>query len=182
VPHANTRRLRIEALRHEHAAQLFPSLADPRIYAYIPDDPPRSVAGLTHRYSLLERGAPAGSGEIWLNWAIRLRISPIYIGTLQATVYRRRTANIAYVLAPPYWGRGYATEACQWLLVYLAIQLRIVAFRATVDNRNEPSWRLLERLRFKRTGQQIVEFRGQPVTDYSYCLRPPRSQFQRGAP
>ena len=179
VSHANTRRLRIEALRHEHAAQLFPSIADPRIYAYIPHDPPGSVDALTRRYTLLERGAPTGSGEIWLNWAIRLRISPTYIGTLQATVYRRRTASIAYVLAPPYRGRGYATEGCQWLLDYLAFQLRIVAFRATVDTRNEPSWRLLERLRFQRTGQQIVEFRGEPVTDYSYCLRPPRGQTRR---
>lgn len=177
LTHITTRRLRIEGLRREHAAALFAALADPSIYVYIPEDPPESADALAGRYARLAEGAPAGSGQIWLNWAVRLRGSPAYIGTLQATVLRDRTASIAYVLAPLHWGHGYATEACRWLLGHLAIERRVVEFQATTDVRNEASWRLLERLRFVRMGEEPAQCHGQAVTDFRY-----RRGAQRGDP
>lgn len=101
------------------------------------------------------------------------------IGTIQATACQRRTASIAYVFAPLHWRHGYATEACCWLLSHLACELRIVQVRAIVDARNEPSWRLLERLQFVRSGQQVVAFRGQAATDYCYRLSQRRGPTRR---
>ncbi len=55
-----TARLRIEPLQASHAPLLFPVLADPRIYAYVPDEIHPTVESLAKRYAFLERGAPAG--------------------------------------------------------------------------------------------------------------------------
>ena len=165
-----TGRLTIEVLHPGHAAPLFPALSDPRLYAYVEERPPKSEAALAQRYAQLERGAPEGSGEIWLNWAIRLLPSREYIGTLQATIYRDHAASIAYVLSPTHWRFGYATEAVQWLLEHLATELGVVEIRASVDTRNEASWRLLERLRFTRVQTQAAELHGKPSTDYRYRL------------
>jgi RimJ/RimL family protein N-acetyltransferase len=173
---ADTARLRIESLRREHAALLFTALADRRAYAYIPERPPKSSYALALRYAQVERGAPRGSGERWLNWAVRLKTRRTYVGTLQATIDRRRTASIGYVIAPRHWHRGYATEGCTWLLNYLSTELRIVAFHASVDARNLASWRLLEALQFTRVGTRTVELHGQRATDFMYrrvhALRP----------
>jgi RimJ/RimL family protein N-acetyltransferase len=165
-----TRRLYIEVLRPHHAALLFSPLSDARLYAYVDERPQESVAGLTRRYAQLERGATAESGETWLNWAIRLRRRPRYVGTLQATIYRDRAASIAYVLAPSHWKFGYATEAVQWLLGHLTTAFNVREIRASVDVRNEASWRLLERLRFIRIQTRAAELHGQPSTDYHYRL------------
>src|ERR1700720_3323158 len=64
-----TARLDIEPLRSMHAPALFPVLADPRIYAYVPDRLDETVESLADRFAILERGAPAGTPEVWLNWA-----------------------------------------------------------------------------------------------------------------
>lgn len=165
-----TRRLYIETLRPEHAPALFAALSDPRVYAYIDERPPESPAALARRYEQLERGAPSGSGETWLNWAIRLRRRRECMGTLQATIYRDRTASIAYVISPRHWGSGYATEAVEWLVERLATAFRMVELRASVDVRNEASWRLLERLQFKRVEKRAAELHGEPTMDYRYRL------------
>ena len=102
---AGTPRLRIEPLRSTHAPLLFAALADSRIYSYIPDEAHPSVDSLTRRYAFLERGAPAGAGEIWLNWALRRADTAAYIGTLQATVTLESHAYIGYVFASSAWGR-----------------------------------------------------------------------------
>ena len=168
---STTRRLQIQPLRREHAPALFAALSHARIYDYLCESAPHSVQALMRRYRRLERGAPPGAGESWLNWAVRLRHASIYIGTLQATVTHGRAASVAYVVAPRFWGRGYAVEACRWLIDHLAHRHRVVEFHATVDARNERSWRLLQRLSFERIGQETVECRGAMVEDFIYRLR-----------
>src|SRR6185436_15552722 len=115
-PVAQTARLRIEPLRTSHATLLFDTLADARIYAYVPDEMHATVDSLAQRYAFLERGAPPGVDEVWLNWALQRVDTGAYIGTLQATVTPDSHASIGYVLTPSAWGQGFATEACRWLL------------------------------------------------------------------
>lgn len=166
---AATARLRIEPLRAAHAAELFALLGDARLYCYMPGKPPRSVAALARLYARLQRGAPAGSNQVWLNWALR-RIDGGCIGTLQATVIPGSHAHIAYVLSPRSWGHGFATEACRWLLAELPRRFVLDRLSATVDVRNAASIRVLERLGFRRVGSEASELRGEPTTDYQYRL------------
>jgi RimJ/RimL family protein N-acetyltransferase len=163
-------RLRIEPLRATHAPRLFPVLADPRIYTYIPDEVHPTVESLTVRYAFLERGAPAGVKDVWLNWALQRTDTAAYVGTLQATVTPDSHAYIGYVLGPPAWGHGYATEACRWLVADLQKRFVVSEILATVDVRNRPSMRLLERIGFHFVGAESAELRGEPTTDYRYRL------------
>ncbi len=113
-------------------------------------------------------GRPPLGSEIWLNWALRLRAKRVYVGTLQATIYRGHAAHIAYMIAPRFWHRGYATEACAWLIAHLVAQWHVVDFRASVDPRNVASSRLLERLRFTKVGERPAELHGKPAIDHLY--------------
>ena len=168
-----TARLRIEPLRADHAAPLFDALSDPRIYAYIPDERHASVDSLARRYAFLECGAPEGVEEVWLNWALQRIDTGAYIGTLQATVVPQSRAFIGYVLTPSAWGRGFATEACRWLVTALNTHFAVDEILATVDTRNLASVRVLERLGFARIGISPAEIRGEVTTDFRYRLGAP---------
>jgi ribosomal-protein-alanine N-acetyltransferase len=165
-----TSRLRIEPLQARHAPLLFEALADPRIYEYIPDAPHATVDSLIERYAFLEDGAPAGVDEVWLNWALQRLDTAAYIGTLQATVTPDSHASIGYVLTPPAWGEGFATEACRWLVDALRERFVLDEIRASVDVRNHRSLRILERLGFDRAGTDASELRGEATTDFHYRL------------
>jgi RimJ/RimL family protein N-acetyltransferase len=169
-PGGLTARLRIEPLRAAHAPLLFDALADARIYTYIPDERHASVDSLARRYATLECGAPEGVVELWLNWALARIDAGAYIGTLQATVVPDSRAFIGYALTPSAWGRGFATEACGWLVGELQSGFAVDEILATVDTRNLRSQRLLERLGFQRIGTTPAEIRGVATTDFRYRL------------
>jgi RimJ/RimL family protein N-acetyltransferase len=167
---ASTARLRIEPLRARHAPLLFDALADAAIYTYIPDERHASVDSLARRYAFLEAGAPEGALEVWLNWALQRIDTGAYIGTLQATVMLDSRAFIGYVLTPPVWGQGFATEACRWLVSELRSRFAVDEILATVDTRNLRSQRLLEHLGFACIGTTPAEIRGEATSDFRYRL------------
>jgi [ribosomal protein S5]-alanine N-acetyltransferase len=143
-------RLDLEPIEAKHSQFLFGILRDASIYQYIPTEPPESMNQLRARYERLETRQSPDGGEVWLNWAIRVRANGTYIGTAQATVRRNGTALIAYELGAEFRGAGYATEACRTVIDELVHGYGISEIRAQVDTRNVPSIRLLERLLFRR--------------------------------
>jgi RimJ/RimL family protein N-acetyltransferase len=138
--------LRLEPLSAAHADEMFGVMSAPAIYAFIPEEPPASIAALRQRYLQLERGSANGQ-QRWLNWIVRLD-SGQCAGYVQATIHPTLTADFAFVLAPRYWGQGVAYEACGAALPHLASEFGVRAVFATVDPRNSRSVRLLERLGF----------------------------------
>ena len=168
---AHTARLRLEPLRASHAALLFPMLADPRIYTYVPDEARVTVAMLAARFGELARGAPPEANECWLNWVLRRRDDGAAVGTLQATIEPGGRAWIGYLLASAAWGQGFATEACAWLVAELAQRHRVRDVLASVDARNLRSIAVLERVGFARVATCAAELRGVATTDYRYLLR-----------
>jgi RimJ/RimL family protein N-acetyltransferase len=99
------------------AAELAPLLDDLALHRYIGGQP-LSPAELEERYRRLEAGAPADSGEQWLNWVIRRREDGQAVGTAQATI-RGDTALVAWVVATAWQGRGYAKAAASALVSWL---------------------------------------------------------------
>jgi len=127
---------------------MFDALGDPQIYRFIPEEPPLSTTALRQRYRLLQRGASADGSQLWLNWVIRIVSSDRCVGYVQATVHEDRTADFAYVLAPAFWGRGIAAEACVAAIDFLETELAVRSLYATVSAGNLRSVRLLARLGF----------------------------------
>lgn len=109
-----TGRLDLEPLLATHAAELTPVLDDPALHEFT-GGTPLDAAALTARYTRLAgRRAPDGS-QHWGNWVIRVRETGQAVGTVQATLPAGGPlvgpAEVAWVLARPAQGRGYAKEA-----------------------------------------------------------------------
>jgi RimJ/RimL family protein N-acetyltransferase len=82
------------------------------------------------------------------------------------------TLEVGYIFAPAAGGRGYATEAVR-ALVDLAFG-RVGARRVTarLDDRNQPSAALLERLGFRREAHLVENewFKGELSSELDYAL------------
>lgn len=143
-------RIELEPLVGAHAAELFPVLSEVAIYEYLDDQPPTSLATLEERYRRLESRCSADGSQRWLNWAIRRSKDGQCVGYVQATIHPDATANVAYVLGPPFWGLGLAHEASTLMLASLFAEFGVTSAFATVDRRNHRSSALLDRLGFRR--------------------------------
>jgi RimJ/RimL family protein N-acetyltransferase len=161
-------RLVFEPLREAHAEELYDAAQDLRIYPFIPERPPQSLAAMRAEFMRFAEGAPAGSDQIWLNWAIRERAAGICIGTLQATRFADGALWIGYKLMPPAWGCGYATEAVVWLLAELGRRFGVLPVLASVDTQNTPSVRVLEKAGFRLLRREPAELHGRATEDFIY--------------
>lgn len=86
----------LEPLKKDHASRLFEALKDPKIYTYIPEDPPASKKSLTDKFDSLSQGAPTHLSELWLNYAVYDSEISQYVGTLQATIFKsNKKASVA---------------------------------------------------------------------------------------
>lgn len=166
-----TERLRIEPLRASHAAELLQVLSDQRMYRFVPQEPPATLAALSGRFALLETRRSPDGGEDWLNWALRSKSEGACLGSIQVTIRRDGRAQLAYAIGVLYWGRGFATEACGCVIEAL-FDTGIPEVWAEVDARNLASMRLLERLGFRRgtLRQNADVFKGSRSDEWTYSL------------
>jgi RimJ/RimL family protein N-acetyltransferase len=155
-----------------HAALLFPLVSDQAMYRFIPQQPPSELAALVARYRRLERRSPPEGDEVWLNWALRLKIDGTYVGLLQTTLRPREAgAYIAYEVGVPHQRKGYATEACRRLLALL-FEHQFDRVIAEVDSRNAASLALLRRLNFSEDDykENADHFKGSPSHEFRFVM------------
>ncbi|MGM9486974.1 GNAT family N-acetyltransferase [Ideonella sp. YS5] len=165
--------LLFETLQEHHAVALHDALLDPRLYPFIPEKPPRSLERLQAAFREFHAGAPAGSGEVWLNWVIRERSANACIGTLQATRFASGELWVGYKIVPAWWGRGVGTDGLRWLLDELQARYPGVPVLASVDTRNLASVRVLEKCGFERLRREGAELHGEITEDFIYRLSRP---------
>ena len=114
-------------------------------------------------------------------WAVCLQENNKLIGNLYFNNIDPKTINtweLGYVFNAHYWGKGYATEACQMLLKHAFCNLNAHRVIAMCNPKNIDSWKLLERLKFRREGHLIqnIFFKkdssGNPIWNdtYMYAL------------
>jgi [ribosomal protein S5]-alanine N-acetyltransferase len=165
-------RLRLEPVREGHALELFEVLANEQLYLFIPREPPQTIEALTNRFKRLEKRSSPNGDEMWLNWIIRSKTSACCMGRIEITIRSDRSAYLAYELGVPYWGQGFATEACRKVLKTLKEEYGVSQVVAEVDTRNAASIRLLERLGFQRISvhEKADFFKGSNSDEYKYAL------------
>ena len=163
--------LDIEPLEERHAAEMHEALLDPRLYPFIPENPPASLEHLEAMFRRFLAGPPADSGEVWLNWVIRDHSSKACIGTLQATYFASGELWAGYKIIPPWWGRGVATAGVRWLLDELQSRFPDIPVLASVDTRNLGSIRVLEKCGFELVRREGAELHGEKTEDFVYCLK-----------
>ena len=117
-----TERLDLEPLAVAHAAELAPLLDDPSLHEFT-GGAPLPAAALADRYArLAARRSPDGN-QMWGNWVMRVQASGEAAGVVQATLPAggpaAGPAEVAWVVARPAQGRGYASEAARSLVALL---------------------------------------------------------------
>ena len=170
-PPLATARLRLDPQVRGHAEAMLRVLADPRIYAFIPTDPPTDLATLAARYERLESRRSPDERELWLNWIAFCGDDAI--GTVEATVHLERSSTaIAYLFDPARWGHGYAREAVRGVLDHLEHAGQTAVFTAHIDTRNQASRRLVEQLGFLQVGtiEGADTFKGSVSDEAVYVL------------
>jgi Acetyltransferases, including N-acetylases of ribosomal proteins len=138
-----TQRLYIRRLTEQDWTGAFEYLSDPEVVRYEPYSP------LTRQEC---REFAAYAGKTGNFWAILLAESEQLIG--QVFLMEKECLNweTGYVFNRAYHGHGYATEAVKKLLGFVFSRENAHRVYANCNPDNTPSWRLLERLGFRREG------------------------------
>ena len=88
-------------------------------------------------------------------WVTLERASGAAIGFhLLNNIQGETELQVGYVLAPPYWGKGYATEMCVGLLRYGFTTLALPRIVAITDHSNVDSQRVLLKAGLRRNGER----------------------------
>jgi RimJ/RimL family protein N-acetyltransferase len=101
------------------------------------------------------------AGQIgWTQLAIELKSTGATIGdvALNTLEFEPRSAMIGYTLAREHWGQGYALESVTGILKHCFENLNMHRIRANCDTRNEASWRLLEKIGFRREAHFVESY------------------------
>lgn len=83
-----------------------------------------------------------------------------------------RGGEIGYIMHPDHHGHGFATEACRELLRYAFDDRGLHRVTARIDERNEASARVLQRLGMRAEARLIENewFKGEWTTEIDYAL------------
>lgn len=84
-------------------------------------------------------------------WVIMLKESNALIGMIEIRV-AHHTADFGYVIAQPYWGRGFATEAARVVVGWALSQSKVYRVWAICDLENIASARVMEKVGMQREG------------------------------
>lgn len=110
----------------------------------------------------------------WLQLALELRETGETIGDVAIHCMKSdpRQAYLGYSLAHTHWGQGYASETIRAVLNLLFGELNLHRVVAECDVENAASWRLLERIGFRREAHLLenIFFKGAYGSEYHYAI------------
>lgn len=166
-------RLRLVPVEASHALQFWEAVKAPAIYTFVPGDVP-TLDQITARLTRWESTQSTDGKELWLNWSIFGKQENRLMGHFQVgIVLATRAAYIAYMLNPVFQKQGYAFEAAQLVIKYLATNHAVPEIRAWVDTRNTASIALCRRLGFEqeRFIKDADAFKGHSSDEYVFLLK-----------
>lgn len=141
-----TSRLLLRPWRDEDIAAFAEMSADPAVMEYLPPAGAAWVARVRAHWDQY------GFGQ----WVVEIPGEASFIGVVGLGVVAFEApftpaVDVAWRLAPPYWSRGYATEAAKAALDYGFAELGLKEIVALTIPANQRSRRVMERLGMTRT-------------------------------
>ena len=136
----------IRRFRPEDWRDLHGYLSQPEVVRFEPYDV------FTQKASKKEAARRAGGDSFW---AVCLRDSSKLIGNIYLSEQAFGTWELGYVFNENFQGMGYATEAARALLSDIFANQNARRAVAMCNPLNAASWRLLERLGFRREGHLV---------------------------
>jgi len=149
IDELQTARLVLSPLRPSDAPEMVGVLAASELYEFTGDQAP-DIDQLEARYHAQVKG-PAGGGEQWYNWIVRLVETGQAVGFVQATVLDG-AADIAWLIGVENQGHGIATEAAQRMCDWLAAS-GVRRFAAHIHPRHVASERVAAKLGLTSSGE-----------------------------
>jgi [ribosomal protein S5]-alanine N-acetyltransferase len=151
----HTERLIIRPFRATDADDLYEYLSDPQTYVYEPGE------SITSSLASAVAADMATSPDFW---AIEVAVTGKQIGQIylkQVEPYELMTCELGYILNPRYQRQGFAAEAIAALVAYAFSERSMHRIYAHCNPENVASWKLLERIGFRREGllRQNIFFR-----------------------
>ena len=167
-----TPRLQIRPLTGSHADLVFAPMQDDALYEWISMEKPAQLETLRAHWTRRERRLSPDASELWPSWVVISRQQGAIIGELDAAIDESMACiNFGYFFFPPFWGKGFATEAVQAAVKHLLRQgtTRLIA---TVTAGNTASTRVLQKagFSFSRVIPDNDILRGNLVDDEEYVL------------
>lgn len=172
-----TKRLVIRSFSGNDTEDLYEYLSKEDVVQYEPYAP----------YSRQEAAAEAARrAEDPRFYAVALKTGKV-IGNLYLEKGDYDTWELGYVFNSDYWGRGYAFESVSALLTRATEEWGARRIVAMCNPRNEASWKLLERLGFRREGTLIRNIwffqdeEGKPLWQDTYEYGMLKEEWRRSA-
>lgn len=165
-----TPRLRLEPLCAWHAEHLFGPLQNLAIYAWISEQPPSSVAALAGNWAAIEKRLREKYDDARVGWVVRRGEDGAYLGKLDVDINAAHVAtNVGWLFFPPFWGKGYASEAVKALAEHLT-RAGVSEQRVYVTLGNGASARVAEKagFAFTRVIPRNDRFRGVIYDDLEF--------------
>ena len=153
-PTLETPRLRLRLLRADDAEDVFTVLSNPMAVKYYGHQPHKDLAHTRKQYVDIMIGRHKLRDAASFVLTLKEAGDDKYIGHINAVQFDRafKFAEIAYIIKPDYWGRGYGTEAVERVVKFLMEDLKIHKVRAAFFASNVASKRVLEKVGFKQEG------------------------------
>jgi [ribosomal protein S5]-alanine N-acetyltransferase len=163
-----TARLILRQPRTEDAPLIFAAYAqDPEIVRYLTFRPHRDLKDTQEAVERFLENWQTGKSYCWLIF----RSDPEeLVGAISAR--EDQGMNLGYLLARPFWGQGFMSEALNAVTAWAFAQPSVFRVWAVCDLENEPSARLLERNGFHQEGVLMKWSRHPNVSDVPrdcYC-------------
>ncbi|HMM87156.1 MAG: GNAT family N-acetyltransferase [Gammaproteobacteria bacterium] len=136
--------IRVESLRVEHLPRLAAVLRHEAVYEHIGGEVPSLDDFVLGLGRALAGPPPSRPRERWLNYLLCDAHTGRMVGRLEATVVPGR-AEVAFLVDPALWGRGYARAGLAWLHDEVVRVAGVVEFWATTVPANTRCQALLRR-------------------------------------
>lgn len=144
-----TERLRLRKATFSDAEAIFSQYAtDPEVTRFVSW---RAHRNLTETREYMRMCALAWDIGKAFHWVIETQDSKQVIGMMIARVNAEKW-ELGFVLARPFWGRGYMTEAVKALIAWALKQKEIYRVWAVCDIDNKASARVMEKVGMTREG------------------------------
>jgi ribosomal-protein-alanine N-acetyltransferase len=150
-PILETERCILRASTPEDAPDLFRIMSDVRVTRYIGQQPMDLLDKAVARVQMFHN---IFAEQTALPWVVASRTNEQMIGTCAIWNIDRpnHRAEIGYVLAPEWWGKGLTTEAVAAAVTFGFTNMGLHRIEAETDPENAASRRVLEKLGFVQEG------------------------------
>lgn len=153
APRIEAERLYLRELSERDEHGLFRIYSDPAVMQFMSQPPMQSLEEARRRIRRIRNTMLRGEGLEWV-LVLKDRAGDDAIGTCSLFHHdaQNRRAELGFLLASDFQGRGLMSEAARGVIRFGLETLDLMRIEADTDPRNESSCRLLERLGFKQEG------------------------------